>query len=366
MRIGIDCTLFQRDRYTGVENYTLHLIKSLLHADTLNQYIFFFRKEIPNALASLDKSRFEAMISPTSNRLITDQVWLPWAVRKARVNLLHCPAFPSPLLVRAPTVLTIHDAVPWRYPATISKGMHFYYRPLFPKAIRKAKRIIADSFSTRNDLIAIFPYAKDKVKVIHLSGDPHLFSDNGAPARSSNSHSKAKRYLLTVGSIEPRKNLLGLIRAFELAAPRIDADIHLMIVGRKAWQKNVLIPQTIKDRVIFTGYIPSNQALAEIYRNALLFVLPSFYEGFGLPVLEAMWAGIPVLCSRTSSLPEVAGDAAEYADPWKPEHFAEKMVRLLQNTSLREDLIMRGHERSRLFSWEKTAQETLAVYADAV
>jgi len=366
MRIGIDCTLFQRDRYTGVENYTLHLIKSLLHADTLNQYIFFFRKEIPNALASLDKSRFEAMISPTSNRVITDQIWLPRALAEGRVNLLHCPAFPSPFLVHVPTVLTIHDAVPWRYPETISRGARFYYRPLFPKAIRKAKRIIADSFSTRNDLIAIFPYAKDKVKVIHLSGDPHLFSDNGAPARSSNSYSKAKRYLLTVGSIEPRKNLLGLLRAFELAAPHIDADIHLMIVGREAWQKHPGIPQAIKNRVIFTGYIPSNQALAEIYRNALLFVLPSFYEGFGLPVLEAMWAGIPVLCSGTSSLPEVAGDAAEYADPWRPEHFAEKMVRLLQNTSLREDLIMRGHERARLFSWEKTAQETLAVYADAV
>lgn len=366
MRIGVDCTLLQRGRYTGVENYTLHLTRSLLKVAPENHYIFFFRKEIPKALVTSKTLRFDALVSPTSNRVITDQVWLPWAVRKARVNLLHCPAFPSPLLVRAPTVLTIHDAVPWRYPETLSKGARFYYRPLFPKAIRKAKRIIADSFSTRNDLIAIFPYAKDKVKVIHLSGDPHVFSDNGAPARSSNSYSKAKRYLLTVGSIEPRKNLLGLLRAFELAAPHIDADIHLMIVGREAWQKHLGIPPAIKNRVILTGYIPSNQALAEIYRNALLFVLPSFYEGFGLPVLEAMWAGIPVLCSGTSSLPEVAGDAAEYADPWRPEHFAEKMVRLLQNTSLREELIMRGHERARLFSWEKTAQETLAVYADAV
>ena len=366
MRIGIDCTLLQKASYTGVENYTVRLIKSFLRANALNQYVFFFRKGIPNALATWDKSRFEAMISPTSNRVITDQIWMPRAVTKARINLLHCPAFPSPLLVRVPAVLTIHDAVPWRYPETLSKGMHFYYRPLFPQAIRKAKRIIADSLSTKNDLSEIFPHAKDKLRVIHLAGDPHVFGDSGFPADRSNTYLKAKRYVLTVGSIEPRKNLAGLLRAFELAAPNINADIHLKIVGRKAWQKDLEIPQAIKDRVIFTGYIPSDQVLAEIYRNALLFVLPSFYEGFGLPVLEAMWAGTPVLCSRTSSLPEVAGGAAEYADPSRPEDFAEKMVRLVQNASLRVALITKGYERARLFSWEKTAQETLAVYEEAV
>jgi glycosyltransferase involved in cell wall biosynthesis len=365
MRIGVDCTLFHHERYTGVENYTLHLVRSLLKIDPANHYTFFFRKEIPKALVTSNPLPFAALVSPSSNRVITDQIWLPWAVKKARIDLLHCPAYPSPLLVRLPTVLTIHDAVLWRYPETISKGARLYYRPLFPQAIRKAKRIIADSLSTKNDLIKRFPYAKDKVKVIHLSGDPHLFRDHKASGIPSNPNLKAKRYILTVGSIEPRKNLGGLLRAFELAAPNMDKDIYMIIVGRKAWQKDVGIPQAIKNRVIFTGYIPSNQALAEIYRNALLFVLPSFYEGFGLPVLEAMWAGIPVLCSRTSSLPEVSGDAAEYADPWSPEDFAEKMVRLLQHTSLREALILKGYERARLFSWEKTAQETLAGYTDA-
>lgn len=358
MRIGIDATLLQKGRYTGIENYSINLIKSLLKADKENSYILFFRKEVPNELENMTSS-FEFMISPTSNRIFTDQIWMPWAIKKARIDLLHCPAFPSPVISDCRTILTIHDAVHWKYPKTLSKGSRYYYRHLFPQAIERAAKIITVSNSTKNDLIGFFPKAKVKIRVIYEAVDSAFF----AKKRYKSCYEFGMRkYILTVGSIEPRKNLDVLLKAFHIVQQQNGADFKLVIVGRRAWLKKFHVPEEIKEAVIFTGYIPSKEDLAYIYQNAFLFVLPSIYEGFGLPVLEAMSAGTPVLCSNTSSLPEVAGDAAEYAGPNKPEEFSEKILKIINNESLRKQMVLKGYQRVRLFSWKNAAEETLSVY----
>jgi glycosyltransferase involved in cell wall biosynthesis len=363
MKIGIDATLLQKGRFTGIENYTLNLIKFLGKIDKFNRYLLFFRKEVPREQKKIS-SNFEYKISPTANRVITDQIWMPLAIKKARIDLLHCPAFPSPVLTNCPTILTIPDAVLWKYPKTISKGGRFYYRPLFPQAISKAKKIITLSNSTKDDLISIFPTAKERIKVTYLAADPNVFSSN-SPGRNNDGHPLGTRqYILTVGSIEPRKNLPTLLEAFRIVKHRMDTDIKLVIVGRRAWLKALQIPDCIKKSVIITGYIDSAKNLARIYRDALVFVFPSIYEGFGLPLLESMCSGTPVLCSNASSLMEVAGNAAEYADPHDPNDFADKIINMVKGPELREKLIQRGFQRARLFSWEKTAKETLSVYEE--
>lgn len=360
MRIGIDATLLQKGRYTGIENYSINLIKSLLKADKVNSYILFFRKEVPNELKNMTSS-FKFMISPISNRIFTDQIWMPWALKRARVDLLHCPAFPSPVISDCGTVLTIHDAVHWRYPETLSKGSRYYYRHLFPQAIEKAAKIITVSNSTRNDLVRFFPEAKVKIRVIYEAVDPIFF----AKKRYKSCYEFGMRkYILTVGSIEPRKNLDVLLKAFHIVHQQNGADFKLVIVGRRAWLKKLHVPEEIKEAVIFTGYIPSKEDLAHIYQNAFLFVLPSIYEGFGLPVLEAMSTGTPVLCSNTSSLPEVGGKAVVYADPGNPSDFADKIIKIIRNESLRSELIQKGLQRARLFTWDKAAKETLSVYEE--
>jgi len=363
MRIGIDATLLYKGRYTGIENYTLNLFKSLLKVDHINRYVLFFRKKIPNELKIMASS-FDFMISPTSNRIITDQIWMPIAVKKMKIDLLHCPAFPSPLLSNCHTVLTIHDAVHWRYPETISKGGRYYYSPLFPTAISKATRIISVSNSTRKDLISFFPRAKDKIRVIYEATDPVIFTEKTSEPYNRGRELRAGKYILTVGSIEPRKNLQTLLKAFKIVRKRINTDISLVVVGRKAWLKELYIPEEIKHKIILTGYITSNDDLAQIYRDALLFVLPSIYEGFGLPVLEAMSTGTPVLCSNTSSLSEIAGNAAEYFDPYNPNDFADRIIKIMKSKDLREKLIQKGFQRVSLFSWEKTAEQTLSVYEE--
>lgn len=361
MKIGIDATLLREDRITGVERYTINLIRSLIEVDDNNQYFVFFKKRCPSQLADL-VPRLEVFISPFKNRVVTDQLWLPCIAKK--LDILHCPAFPSPLFYKGKTVLTIHDATLWKYPETRSKGGEFYYSPLFPQAIRKSSRIITVSRNSKKDLIHYLNIPDNLITVIYEGIDDSFTKRNlQQSSEVKTKYNLPDRYILTVGTLEPRKNLDMLIKAFEIFLRKYDTDHKLVIVGRKGWHKSLNIAKELKSYVVLTGFV-GEEHLPAIYRLADLFVFPSIYEGFGFPILEAMACQTPVITSNASSLPEIGGNACLYADPYNPSDFAEKISIILNDKSLYDDFIKKGRERIKRFSWRETAESTLKVYQE--
>jgi glycosyltransferase involved in cell wall biosynthesis len=284
-------------------------------------------------------------------------------------NLFHATEHLLLPLRSIPTVLTIHDLV-FRYLPEHHKPLNRWYLNLaLPLYCRRASHIIAVSDCTRRDLVAAYDLPPEKITVIHEAADPCFRPQSpeavdGALAR----YDLPDHYLLFVGTVEPRKNLTRLLDAFEVVHAEGLAD-GLVIVGKRGWLYDDFFARlersSVRDVVLFPGYVP-DEDLSAIYTGAQAFVLPSLYEGFGLPVLEAMACGAPVACSNTSSLPEIAGDVALFFDPHDVSAIVNILRRLLSDADLRKFLRQRGLEQAAMFSWNRVAAETRVVYDAAL
>ena len=267
-----------------------------------------------------------------------------------------------------PGVLTVHDLIFRHLPEHHKPLNRIYLNLALPLYCRRATHIVAISDCTRRDLLAAYDVPPEKITVIHEAADrrfcPQALDRVDAVRRR---YRLPERYILCVGTIEPRKNLTRLLHAFQALAVD-DLSEALVIVGQRGWLYGdffaELARSPVRDRVIFPGYVP-DEALPAIYAGAQALAFPSLYEGFGLPVLEAMACGTPVACSGTSSLPEVAGDAALTFDPHSQRAIAETLRRVLEDADLRSELVQRGLRQAARFSWERVAEETTSVY-DAV
>jgi len=263
-----------------------------------------------------------------------------------------------------PTVLTVHDLIFHRFPEYHKRLNYWYLRLAMPLYVRRAGAVIAVSEATRQDLVRLYGTPPAKIHVIHEAAAP-TFRPVGpeAVAHVRSCYSLPARFLLTVGTIEPRKNLPRLFQA--LAALRQEETIPLVVAGSKGWlcegTFQTLEESGVKDQVIWLGYVP-DEDLPSLYSAAEAFVLPSLYEGFGLPLLEAMSCGAPVLCSRSSSLPEVGGEAARYFDPEAPEQMAAAILGVWRDETLREEMRAAGFQQAAGFAWERAAKETLSLY----
>jgi len=348
MRIGIDATLVRQDRLTGLERYALSLTTALArHAP--NEIVLFTRQDAPPALLSLP---VEQHSSPFRIRLPIDQAWLPIAARRARVELLHMLAFPTPLLWRGKTAITVHDATPWLYRDTISTGMRYYYGPLYKQALRRAAGVFTVSDSAKADLVSTLRLAKQQIHVTR-NGIERCFFKATAP------DGPRAPYLLAVGTLEPRKNIPLLLDAFRLLRAQ-GRDLQLVLVGRQGWADSLPLGD-VAAHVRLAGSVPDSE-LAELYAGASCFVLPSLYEGFGLCLAEAMAAGAPAVASDIAALRELAGDTVRYAPPHSPDAFAEAIGRALDDREGSANYVHRARERARSFSWDTCALETLEVY----
>jgi len=269
-----------------------------------------------------------------------------------------------PLGIRAKrTVTTIHDFSFHLHPQWHPRDRVEYFSKNFFPNIRRSDAIITVSQFIKEQALELLDIAEDRLAVIPNGYDASVFTPSGGRPPDA---SVPENYVLFVGSIEPRKNLLRLLQAYLALPERVQREHRLLLAGFKGWENREIIGllEKLKGRVQYLGYVDT-ETLAALYRGAACFVYPSLYEGFGLPPLEAMACGCPAVVSRVASLPEVCGEAACYVDPVDTESIAEGILKVLENGELREDLISRGLERARLFSWEKSAADTLRVFEEA-
>jgi glycosyltransferase involved in cell wall biosynthesis len=264
-------------------------------------------------------------------------------------------------------IITIYDITPNLYPETHTDIITFVHRYLLPKALKTSDKVITISHHTKNDIIKHFKIPENKIKVIHLAAN-----ENYKPLNEKEIINIKQKYnlnysfILYVGTLEPRKNIPTLLKAlYKLKKQGIKHK--LAITGKKGWKYKSIFETieklNLQKDVIFTGYVP-DEDLPALYNAADLFVYPSLYEGFGLPPLEAMQCGTPVITSNTSSLPEVVGDAGIMVNPYDVDELANNMYGVLTNDGLREELSKKGLERAKLFSWKKCAEEHLKVYEE--
>lgn len=337
----------------------------------------FYVKNLVEALAKVDHQNQYFLLSPhlekdfsTPQRLFWDQVTFPNRARKSKVDLLHQPCFSAPLLYPGKVVVTCHDLISVFFPENLPLASRLFYSKWEPFSYRKASKIIAISEHTKKDLMAFLKIPAEKIRVIQLaaSKDFHPVKSPRVLRKIQKKYHTGTNYILDVGTLEPRKNLPFLVRAYALAV-REGADVNLVITGKKGWYYEGLFrlvdDLNLKDRVIFTGYV-AEADLPALYSGAKAFVFPSLYEGFGLPPLEAMACGTPVLSSNTSSMPEVIGRSGILISPRDERVWAKNILKILRDQGLARTLREMGLRQAKKFSWEETARQTIAVYQETL
>lgn len=368
MLVGVDASRSVTARRTGTENYSLYLIRELLALEGAYRFRLYF-SQAPSGDLLLGAAQWRVMPFP---RLWT-HLRLSWEMLADPPDLLFVPSHVLPLIHPRRSVVTVHDLGFLYHPEAHTLSQNLYLRWSTRHNAHAATRVLADSQATRRDLVRHYSIPDSKIAVVYPGRDETLapVTDPAMLSATRARYSLAGPYLLYVGTLHPRKNLVRLVQAFGSflqssadgpGAPA--ASLQLVLAGQKGWLYDDILAQVRKlglsDRVVLTGYVPDAD-LPALLSGALAFVFPSLYEGFGLPLLEAMACGTPVICSDASSLPEVAGDAALLVNPTDTEALADALARLVADEGLRKALVERGFRQMQRFSWRRCAEETLRV-----
>jgi len=371
-RIGINASKYF-DVNTGVGRYTYNLSKSILKTDDRYDYCFYVPDGMGNAIRAdttgthLEKAR--ETIQNNTLRILWEQIVLPMSSRKDRRDLIHYTDHALSLIYGArTTIITVHDIAYIRFPNLLNKSRRIYKKNILKISIRKADIIVADSHSTKRDIIEYFGVEDEKIKVVHL-GVESRFRPIGNVEEYRLRNNLPSKMILNVGTLEPRKNVVTLIKAFKRLREKGFEDYKLVIAGDKGWLYEQIFKDVdhsgLKQEILFRGVV-SDEDLPMLYNCADIFVYPSLYEGFGLPPLEAMACGIPVITSNTSSLPEVIGDAGIMVDPTDDKSLSDAMYSVLTDKELWQHMSNNGLQRSKMFTWEKAAKEILEIYDEVL
>jgi len=360
-------------QHAGLGRYAQELLLALATADRQNEYVVFYNNP---AAARVEPSleRFPKITTPLSYKpwrlsaLLAHFTRIPQDPLLPGVDLFHATDHLLPYFRRIKSVFTLHDLIFLFHPETHKSLNRWFLTLMMPRFLRAADAVIAVSECTKRDAIRFYRIPEEKITVIYEGVNPRFRpASPEAIAAVRARYGLPERFILYVGTIEPRKNLTTLLEAFHHLLATY--DLRLVIVGKKGWLYERFFRRLrelgLENRVLFTGYVP-DEDLPAIYSAADLFVFPSLYEGFGLPVLEAMACGTPVICSNTSSLPEVAGDAALLVDPTDARALTGAMEQVLTNERLWATLRAKGMERARGFTWEKAAYRTWEVYQQVI
>lgn len=376
IHVGLNAHLLARQagyRSAGIHNYIQQLIYHLPKADRHLEITVFTgqRRGVQRKISNTLDWRISRW--PTERpevRIVWEQLAQPWAVRRASVHLLHAMAFVSPLVALVPTVITIHDLSFLRFPERFRPVNRIYLSTMTRLSCRRARRIIAVSQATADEIIRLLNVPAERIDIVP-HGIQHTHFRSLSPDETQAFRQKKglpERFVLFLGTLEPRKNLTTLIEAFAHTG-MAQRGVKLVLAGGKGWYYQEIFRRAeeldLADAVCFPGFVPDAE-LPLWYNAATVFVYPSLYEGFGMPLLEAMACGTPVLGSTASCLPEVVGDAGLLVPPHDLEGLAHSLERLLSDADLRGDLSQRGLARAAAYTWETTAAATVASYRRAL
>jgi len=371
MKIGIDGRLFGGQ--TGIGRYTTSLVTALVHLPERKDDLILLGTN--TKARPIDGVRFIGCES--KHRIVWSNLHAPYCIRTQGIGVYHAvDNLGLPLFAPkgdARYVLTVHDLVPLRFPSSVSWKHRWYFRLALGRLAHLADAIMVDSEATRQDLLGMYPRLEPRIQVVYLGIDHKRFFPTIGESRGDEIRRKYQihhgPYILFVGVLEPKKNLPNLLRAFRRLREiwREGRHYQLVLAGPRGWMIedifSVAQEASLQEWVVIPGAI-EDEDLPALYCGAEVFVFPSIYEGFGLPPLEAMACGVPVITSNTSSLPELVGDAAITVAPYDVEGLAAAMRRVLEDMALREGMRQKGIERVKSFSWEKTARQTLKIYEE--
>jgi len=365
MRVGINGLFWEYQ--TGSGQYTRCLVQELMALET--EYTLFLPRHKPGT-----GDPHHRLITPFSRNENLAKVWFeqvsfPRACRG--MDVAHVPYFAPPLYPSIPTVVTIHDLIPLILPAYKGSILVHLYTRLVSLAAKHAQAIITDSHSSKRDILRLLEIPPERVHTIPLAAEERFKTEVGTDEldRVRRKYSLPQEFTLYLGGFDQRKNMNTLFKGFRCLKERLGDRCPLVIAGRLPSQDTAFFPHPrrlaeeagVSDSVRFIGWVPEEEKPA-LYGLSALFLYPSLYEGFGLPPLEAMACGTPVIASHAASLPEVVGDGGVLVDPREPAAWAEAMVALLTSPQRREELRAKAVEQAQKFSWRKTARETLEVY----
>lgn len=363
MRIGIDARLVFYHN-AGIGQYILRLTRALAALDRENQYALFQSRKDSSRLVDAPNFRRYPLWTPSHHRF--ERLALTVELARHGMDVFHSPDFIPPRRTSAPNVITIHDLAFLLYPRFLTPEAAKYYGQIDPAA-RSAAHVIAVSQSTKRDITRLLGIPDNRVSVIYEAAysTPEPVNRVQARARVREKYSVEGDFILFVSTIEPRKNLPTLLAAYSKLLDGYNSSARLLVAGTKGWLTEevdrAMDKYSLHYKVCFLGGVPADE-LKYLYSAARVFALPSLYEGFGLPPLEAMASGTPVIVSNVSSLPEVVGDAGLLVDPGDVEGWTVALHRVLTDNELHAEMSAKSLKRAAKFSWERAARETLDVY----
>jgi glycosyltransferase involved in cell wall biosynthesis len=359
MIIGVNTRFLLKSKMEGFGWFTYETISRIVKNHPEHQFVFFFDRRYDERFIFASNVKAVVLLPPTKHVLLFPY-WFDVKLKNA-LNKHHCDALIAPdgflsLTTNVPQLAVMHDLNFEHNPKDLPKLVLRYYKKFFPQFARKAKRIVTVSDYSKQDIVESYEVDPKKIDVVWNGVSP-VFHPLKTEERNlfKERYTKGKPYILFVGAIHKRKNLHRLLAAFSMLKGEKNIPHQLLIVGEELWSGQQFdVDESIKKEVHFTGHIELEN-LAGIMASAELLAYVSYFEGFGIPLVEAMQSGTPVLAGNKTSLPEIGGDAVLYCDPFSVEDIKNGLVHLIEDESLRNDLVAKGLERSKCFSWDKTA-----------
>jgi len=378
MKIGIEAQRIYRKKKHGMDMVALELIRNLQSADKLNEYVIFVHPDEENYLL-METENFRIVELPGGFYPFWEQFSLSRAARKHHCDILHCTSNTAPLISSVPLVVTLHDIIYMEkgyLDLLTGRGSWYqkignaYRRFVVPRILRKSRKIITVSEFERKRIASFFGIPDEgRLEAVYNGVGQHFkpVTDEAELRRIKETYRLPDHFFFFLGNTDPKKNTPGTLKAFAEFVKSTGSDIHLVMLDYDRAELEKLLrtidAYEIIDRIVLTGYVV-NTDLPALYSQSDIFLYPSLRESFGLPVLEAMACGIPVITSTTSSMPEVAGDAALLVDPYNTHELTEAMHKLLNDKALRNELIHKGKQRAAEFSWGAMANKVLEIYKE--
>ncbi|SIR73327.1 Glycosyltransferase involved in cell wall bisynthesis [Haladaptatus litoreus] len=360
-KIGINARVLTKPNPTGVSRYTQKLLEALAEREDDFEYILFGTQSVPEPFKGFQTITNAGVVSPVHSGYrahIWEQTTLPRAINRYDLDVFHTPAGQPPIAARTSLVTTIHDISPVSHPEWFSRGYAALYRFLTPLAVRVSERLLTVSEFARDEIVECFPHAAGKTLVTYNGVTPPIKPGETIDGLTED------QFVLSVGATNPRKNLKTLIQAYQCYRENVSNPADLVLAGpdRDVFASNDL-PDISGVRAL--GFV-SDEKLAWLYRNAAALAYPSLYEGFGLPIIEAMHVETPVITSNQGAMAEVAGNAALLTDPNDPDRIAECIERAINDESVSQKLARQGSSRAAEFTWDRTARETVEAYREVI